>query len=508
MAAPRALEGRTAVITGANQGLGLAMARAYVEAGASLCICARDPDKLEAAADELRALAGAGQRVVAVAADVSEVADVGRVAAAAFDAFERIHVLVCNAGVYGPMGPSEDVDWDEWSRAVRINIDGSVLPCRAFIPHFKTHRYGKIVQISGGGATAPLPRLSAYATSKAAIVRFAESIALELREFGVDVNAIAPGALNTRMLDEVLAAGPERVGQAFFDRMVKTKAEGGTPLETGAALSVFLGSAASDGITGRLLSAAWDPWADLPAQWAELEKTDIYTLRRIVPADRGCLGSVGGLAGSVGRSREDRHLYPSPYRSRPIADGPEEGLTRRRTMRGWSYSLSDDDSLTLGTSRSGLVDLRRDGDGVRSGRIRPTPDRAVCIRIERSGRVRPGSIVAVRPVRRRAGRADSSDSERHAAADAIPRCVGRHFQRRRARPARARVFAGLRGVAPIFCQLHRPEREHGGGAFQTVDRQSAGRRPGDAVRSAVGRRRAVHRAAVREPQRWTPRVRS
>ena len=287
IAAPRTLEGRAAVITGANQGFGLAMARAYVEAGASLCICARDSDKLQAAADELRTLAGAGQRVVAVTADVSEVADVDRMAAAAFEAFERIHVLVCNAGVYGPMGPSEDVDWEEWSRAVRINIDGSVLPCRAFIPHFKTHRYGKIVQISGGGATTPLPRLSAYATSKAAIVRFAESIALELREFGVDVNAIAPGALNTRMLDEVLTAGPERVGQAFFDRMVKIKAEGGTPLETGAALSVFLGSAASDGITGRLLSAAWDPWADLPAQWAELEKTDIYTLRRIVPADRG-----------------------------------------------------------------------------------------------------------------------------------------------------------------------------------------------------------------------------
>jgi len=94
---------------------------------------------------------------------------------------------------------------------------------------------------------------------------------------------MALGALNTWMLDEVLAAGSERVGQAFFDRMVKTKAEGGTPLETGAALRVSLDSSASDGITGRLLSAVWDPWADLPVQWAELEKTDIYTLRRIVP---------------------------------------------------------------------------------------------------------------------------------------------------------------------------------------------------------------------------------
>ena len=124
-------EVRAVVITGANQGLGLAMARAYVEAGASLCICARDQAKLKAAADELRALASAGQRVVAVAADVSEVADVGRVAAAAFDVFERIHVLVCNAGVYGPMGPSEDVDWDAWSRAVRINIDASSRPLAA-----------------------------------------------------------------------------------------------------------------------------------------------------------------------------------------------------------------------------------------------------------------------------------------------------------------------------------------------------------------------------------------
>jgi NAD(P)-dependent dehydrogenase (short-subunit alcohol dehydrogenase family) len=185
------------------------------------------------------------------------------------------------------MGAIEDVDWQSWKHAIDVNVYGSVLPCRAFLPHFKQHGYGKIVQLSGGGATNPLPRLSAYAASKAAIVRFAESLALEVRDFGIDVNAIAPGALDTRLLDEVIAAGPDAVGQGFYDRMVKTKAEGGTPLETGAALAVFLGAAVSDGITGRLISAVWDPWTDFPNRRADLEATDIYTLRRIVPKDRG-----------------------------------------------------------------------------------------------------------------------------------------------------------------------------------------------------------------------------
>jgi 3-oxoacyl-[acyl-carrier protein] reductase len=170
---------------------------------------------------------------------------------------------------------------------MEINVFGSILMCRALLPHFKAHRYGKIVQLSGGGATNPLPRLSAYAASKAAIVRFAESLALEVKDDGIDVNAIAPGALNTRMMDELIAAGPETVGAAFFQRMKRIADEGGTPLETGAALCVFLASAASDGITGKLLSAVWDPWADLPAHRADLDATDVYTLRRITTADRG-----------------------------------------------------------------------------------------------------------------------------------------------------------------------------------------------------------------------------
>ncbi len=266
--------------------MGLAIAHAYLAAGARVCICGRDASVLKRAQMELAATGG-GEDVVAQVADVSIAADVERVFERAVDAFGRVDILVNNAGVYGPKGPIEEVDWEAWEAAVRVNLFGSVLACRAVVPHMRAQRYGKIVQLSGGGATAPLPRLSAYAASKAAVVRFAETLAEEVRDDGIDVNAIAPGALNTRLLTEVLDAGPERVGSAFYERAVQQKEAGGTPLERGAALAVFLASAASDGITGKLISAPWDAWEGLSNRTEQLAESDVYTLRRIVPADRG-----------------------------------------------------------------------------------------------------------------------------------------------------------------------------------------------------------------------------
>ena len=284
------LEGRTALITGASMGLGLAIARAYVKAGASVLLCARNRERLEQARQEVEmeaALAGSGQTVAAQAADVSRPSDVERLVNRAFDLFPQLHILVNNAGVYGPKGLIEEVEWDAWVKAIEINLFGSILLCRAVLPHFKKNRYGKIVQLSGGGATSPLPRISAYAASKAAIVRMVETIAEEVRDDNIYLNAIAPGALNTRLLDEVITAGPEKVGEAFHQRMLKIRSEGGVPLEKGANLAVYLGSSASDGITGKLISAKWDPWETLAEHREELWKSDIYTLRRIIPKDRG-----------------------------------------------------------------------------------------------------------------------------------------------------------------------------------------------------------------------------
>jgi NAD(P)-dependent dehydrogenase (short-subunit alcohol dehydrogenase family) len=283
----RQLEGRSALITGASMGLGLAIARAYVTAGANVLVCAREEGPLGDALEELTGMVTGDQIVAAEVGDVSRAADADRLMAASLRLFPRLHVLVNNAGLYGPKGPIEEVDWAAWAKAIEVNLLGSVLMARAVLPHFKVHRYGKIVQLSGGGATAPLPRISAYAASKAGVVRFAETLAEEVREYGIDVNSMAPGALNTRLLDEVLEAGPERVGHEFYERATRQNADGGTPLEEGAALAVFLGSAISDGITGKLISAVWDSWQTLPAHIDDLRTTDVYTLRRIVPRDRG-----------------------------------------------------------------------------------------------------------------------------------------------------------------------------------------------------------------------------
>jgi NAD(P)-dependent dehydrogenase (short-subunit alcohol dehydrogenase family) len=281
------LDGRTALITGATQGLGLQIARSYLQAGArGVCICGRDEGALERALAALQAQGAAGQRVLGEPADVSNPDDVQRLVQRALTELGELTVLVSNAGVQGATGTVEQADWGEWVKTIEVNLLGSVLLARAVVAHMRERGYGKIVQVSGGGATSPMPGLSAYAASKAAVVRFTETLAVELRDAHVDVNALAPGALNTRMLDEVLQAGPERVGEAHYKRALQQQQSGGVPLARGADLAVFLGSAASDGITGKLLSAVWDPWAQLPAHRAELD-SDVYTLRRIVPADRG-----------------------------------------------------------------------------------------------------------------------------------------------------------------------------------------------------------------------------
>lgn len=280
------LTGRTAIITGASLGLGAAIAEQFAAAGASLMLCARNASELEAQRSRI-ASAYPAIRLFAHRADVASRSEIDALFAAAVGAFGKLDILVNNAGVYGPMGSIEAVDWNEWVDAVTINLMGTVYCSRKAIELFKPNRYGKIVNLSGGGATSPLPGISAYAASKTAVVRFTETLALEVKNAGIDVNAVAPGALATRLLDQLLAAGPERVGIMMFERMKKIKAEGGAPLSIGAALCVYLASAESDGLTGRLIAAQWDPWPFTDEIKNKITTSDIYTLRRIVPADRG-----------------------------------------------------------------------------------------------------------------------------------------------------------------------------------------------------------------------------
>jgi len=280
------LKNLNALITGGSQGLGKAIAEHFLREGANVVLCARSEKDLSATRNEL-AKKFPAQKVSAKTCDVASETQVNELVGFALRELGSLEALVLNAGVYGPMGPMESVSLDEWRRAMDINLYGVLLPSRAVIPHFKKAGRGKIVVLSGGGATNPLPNISAYAASKAAVVRLMETLAEELRSFQVDVNAIAPGAMATRLVDEVIAAGPERVGAAFFEKNKNWKEKGAVPLELGASLAVYLASAESNGITGKLISAQWDPWKDLQKHREELAKSDIYCLRRIVPEDRG-----------------------------------------------------------------------------------------------------------------------------------------------------------------------------------------------------------------------------
>lgn len=280
------LTNKVAIITGANQGLGLEIAKKYAAAGANLMLCARDDILLDGALKEVKKYITNDQIVLVQQMDVSKEKEVSEVVELTLKQLGSCHILVNNAGIYGPKGNVENIDWIEWIKAIEINLYGSVFMCRKLIPHFKKQGYGKVIQLSGGGATNPLPKISAYAVSKAAIVRFAETLAEEVRGYGIDVNALAPGALNTRMLEEVLMAGPGLVGKDFYERSLRQKELGGASIDRAAELALFLASSRSDGITGKLISAAWDNWGEWPNHISELNNTDAFTLRRIVGRDR------------------------------------------------------------------------------------------------------------------------------------------------------------------------------------------------------------------------------
>ncbi len=277
------LKHKRAIITGGSQGLGEAIARHFLREGASIVICARDGRKLAETRDRLAALATDGQRVLARTCDVSDETEVSALAEFALAELGSVDILVNNAGVYGPMGPTESVDLAEWRRALDINLFGVLLPARALMPHFKKAKAGKIVVISGGGATNPLPNISAYAASKAAVVRLMETLAEELKPFRVDVNAIAPGALATRLVDEVLAARPGKSGSGLLREEQTVEGRGRH-------------AARSRGTAGRLPRRFGERWHHR------------QTHQRPV-------GSMGATPVLQGNARPNRHLLSAPNRT-------------------------------------------------------------------------------------------------------------------------------------------------------------------------------------------------
>lgn len=284
---PRTLAGRVAVVTGASRGLGRAIAEALWAEGASLLLVARGAAALEELTRTLGERGDGAQTVDACAADLADPATPARIAAAALARWNRIDVLVNDAALLGPIGRLWQTDREAWDTTLRVNLLAPVDLCRRVVPSMIERGDGRIVNVSGGGASTPLPHFSAYATAKAGLVRFSETLANELAGTGVEVNCLAPGPLDTRMHAEIRAAGEAAAGAAMSRLAREVLEAGSAPMERAAALAVFLASPASAGITGRLVSAVWDPWPALAARREELAHSDVYTLRRVSPSDRG-----------------------------------------------------------------------------------------------------------------------------------------------------------------------------------------------------------------------------
>ncbi len=277
----------TAVITGASRGLGLEISSLLWRAGANVVLVARSQEKLqEICADFLLKRVHPAQTVEIITTDLSSPIAVKNL----IDHLTtlKVDIVINNAAVHGPIGPCWENDWKEWQRTLQVNLLAPIEFCRALVPQMIERQKGKIINLSGGGAANPRANFSAYTVAKAGLVRFSETLAEEIKATGICVNCIAPGMMNTELLKEVILAGAQKAGQKeYFNALKNSTSTDHAVIQRAAELCMLLASKEGDGITGKLISAVWDPWRELTQYRDELMNSDIYTLRRIVPEDRG-----------------------------------------------------------------------------------------------------------------------------------------------------------------------------------------------------------------------------
>jgi 3-oxoacyl-[acyl-carrier protein] reductase len=272
------LRDKVAIVTGAGRGIGRAIAIAFGREGANVVAASRTLSEVSDTAKEIEAL---GRQCLPLRADILSRDDVEDMVRKTLEMFGRIDILVNNAGMLGPIGPLHENNIDEWIKTVHVNLIGTFLCCRAVLPVMIRQGRGKIINLSGGGAAYPKPNFSAYACSKAAVVRLTETLAEEVKDYNIQVNAIAPGAIKTRMVEQIVEAG-EAAGETALADARRVLEDGGAGFEPVTSLAVFLASDESDGLTGRLISAIWDDWRSLDKdEIKEIMRKGYYTLRRI-----------------------------------------------------------------------------------------------------------------------------------------------------------------------------------------------------------------------------------
>ena len=266
------------ILTGSSTGIGHALAERLITHGHDVWGLARSTQ------DERHR---SGGTFTPLRCDVTDWEQVEAAVRQVSAVWPHVDALITCAAIQGEVGRTLTSNPDNWRTTMRANIEGTFNVIRAFAPSLaRAPRRAKIVCFSGGGASKARPNFSAYGIAKTGIVRLVETIAKEEESHLLDINAVAPGAIHTRMTEEVVQLGPEVVGEAEYASATKLKRDADIAMPRALDLVEWLLSPTSDGLSGRLISAVWDAIPDLEKQMSDLVDGDIYTLRRILPQDR------------------------------------------------------------------------------------------------------------------------------------------------------------------------------------------------------------------------------
>jgi NAD(P)-dependent dehydrogenase (short-subunit alcohol dehydrogenase family) len=244
-----ALTGQVAIITGGGRGIGRAIALGLAQAGSSVAVVARSADHLE---ETVRQIAQLGSRAISVTADISDPERVDRMVEEVENSLGPVDLLVNNAGVAGPIGPTWEVDLADWWRCLEVNLRGPMLCSKAVLPGMIARGGGRVINVASGAGTFAIPYLGAYVTSKTALIRFTEVFALEAQAHGVKAFAIEPGTVRTSMADQVIES---EEGKRWLPWLCEifTRGEDMPPVHA-ADLIVILASGRADALAGRFFT--------------------------------------------------------------------------------------------------------------------------------------------------------------------------------------------------------------------------------------------------------------
>lgn len=275
---------RFALVTGGSRGLGAHLVRRFWLEGYNLLAVSRSKEGTDSLLASLPKRDG--QKAVSFVCDLAESSELASFVDFVSASLPHLDVLINNAAIHGPIGPFAESDLSAWQQALKVNLLAPVYLCHGLVPLMRRSGNGSIINLSGGGATRPRANFSSYATAKAALVRFSETLAEELKSDGIRVNCIAPGAMKTDLLREVLIKG-DLAGTRELSAANEAFDNGGASMDRVADLALFLANDVSRGITGKLISAVWDDWEHWPTHLNVLATSDVYTLRRVSGRDRG-----------------------------------------------------------------------------------------------------------------------------------------------------------------------------------------------------------------------------